>query len=135
MGLENYLITSTVNGILAQRLVRRLCPHCREARPAAPEQIDKFRLRRFVPDGEVTLYHPKGCPECAGAGYLGRLAIVEFLTMSDALRRLVIEHAQARQIEELAIHEGMDTMTDDGMRKALAGMTTVEEVLRVTTDF
>ena len=134
MGLENYLITSTVNGILGQRLVRRLCPQCREAYSAPEAQVDKFRLRRFVPEGEVTLYRPVGCAECAGAGYLGRLAIVEFLVMSDALRRLVMEHAQARQIEAVALTEGMDTMLDDGLRKAVAGLTTVEEIIRVTTD-
>ena len=134
MGLEDYLITSTVNGILGQRLVRRLCPKCRVAYPALPEMVEEMRLRRFVGEGAVTLYRPGGCDECGGAGYRGRLAIQEFLVMTDTIRRLVMSHAQARQIEEVALQEGMHTMYEDGLQKALAGMTTIEEVLRVTSD-
>ena len=134
MGLEDYLITSTVNGILGQRLVRRLCPHCREAYPALPEMVEELRLRRFTPEGEVRLYRPRGCEACGEAGYKGRLAILEFLVMSDDLRRLVMSHAQARQIEEQALKEGMHTMYEDGLRKAVMGLTTIEEVLRVTSD-
>jgi len=134
MGLEDYLITSTVNGILGQRLVRKLCPHCREEYPALPELVDEMRLRRYVPVGPVKLCRPTGCEACGGNGYRGRLAIQEFLVMSDALRRLVMSHAQARQIEEVALQEGMTTMYEDGLQKALAGLTTIEEVLRVTSD-
>ncbi|MGI9212406.1 MAG: type II secretion system ATPase GspE [Methylococcaceae bacterium] len=134
MGLEDYLITSTVNGILGQRLVRKLCPHCREQYPALPEVVEEMRLRRFIPEGTVYLFRPKGCDQCIGAGYRGRLAIQEFLVMTDALRRLVMSHAQSRQIEEVALQEGMSTMYEDGLRKSLAGLTTLEEVLRVTSD-
>ncbi|UZR28671.1 type II secretion system ATPase GspE [Methylococcus mesophilus] len=134
MGLEDYLITSTVNGILGQRLVRRLCQHCREPHPALEEVAEEMGLRRFQRDGEVVLYRPVGCEQCGGTGFRGRLAILEFLVMSDEVRRLVMSHAQARQIEEVALREGMHTMYDDGIRKALMGLTTVEEVLRVTSD-
>jgi general secretion pathway protein E len=134
MGLEDYLITSTVNGILGQRLVRRLCQHCREPHPALEEVAEEMGLRRFQRDGEVVLYRPVGCEHCGGTGFRGRLAILEFLVMSDEVRRLVMSHAQARQIEEVALREGMHTMYDDGIRKALMGLTTVEEVLRVTSD-
>jgi general secretion pathway protein E len=134
MGLEDYLITSTVNGILGQRLVRRLCQHCREPHPALEEVAEEMGLRRFQRDGEVVLYRPVGCEQCGGTGFRGRLAILEFLVMSDEVRRLVMSHAQARQIEEVALREGMHTMYDDGVRKALMGLTTVEEVLRVTSD-
>ncbi|MDD2769523.1 MAG: type II secretion system ATPase GspE [Methylococcus sp.] len=134
MGLEDYLISSTVNGILGQRLVRRLCQHCREAHPALEEVAEEMGLRRFQRDGEVTLYRPVGCEHCGGSGFRGRLAILEFLVMSDEVRRLVMGHAQARQLEEVAIREGMHTMYEDGIRKALMGLTTVEEVLRVTSD-
>ncbi|QSA99122.1 type II secretion system ATPase GspE [Methylococcus sp. EFPC2] len=134
MGLEDYLITSTVNGIIGQRLVRRLCPHCKESYPALPEMVDELKLRRFQPQGEVRLHKPGGCELCDGTGYKGRLAILEFLVMSDDLRRLVMTHAQARQIEEQALKEGMHTMYEDGLRKAVAGLTTIEEVLRVTSD-
>ncbi|QJD30704.1 type II secretion system ATPase GspE [Methylococcus geothermalis] len=134
MGLEDYLITSTVNGILGQRLVRRLCQHCREPYPALEEVAEEMGLRRFQRDGEVVLYRPVGCEHCGGTGFRGRLAILEFLVMSDEVRRLVMSHAQARQIEEVALREGMHTMYEDGIRKALMGLTTVEEVLRVTSD-
>ena len=134
MGLEDYLITSTVNGILGQRLVRRLCQHCREPYEALPEVVAEMRLDRFNQNYSVTLYRPVGCPECDHNGYRGRLSIQEFLVMSDDLRRLVMSHAQARQIEEQALKEGMRTMYDDGLRKAVAGLTTIEEVLRVTSD-
>jgi general secretion pathway protein E len=134
MGLEDYLIASTVNGILAQRLVRRLCQDCRQPYPVLPEVAQELRLRAWQPDGELILYHAGGCDRCEQSGYRGRLAIVEFLVMSDDLRRLVMSHAQARQIEERALQEGMRTMYDDGVRKALAGLTTVEEILRVTSN-
>jgi len=134
MGLEDYLITSTVNGILGQRLVRRLCPHCRETYPALQEMVYELKLDRYQPDGEVLLSRAVGCERCDGLGYKGRLSIVEFLVMTDDLRRLVMTHAQARQIEELALKEGMHTMYEDGMRKAVLGLTTIEEVMRVTSD-
>jgi general secretion pathway protein E len=133
MGLEDYLITSTVNGILGQRLVRRLCPNCREPYSAMAEMVEEMRLARFA-DGPVILHRPRGCEQCDGTGYRGRLAIQEFLVMSDGIRRLVMSHAQSRQIEEMALQEGMYTMYEDGLRKAVIGLTTIEEVLRVTSD-
>jgi len=134
MGLEDYLITSTVNGILGQRLVRRLCPHCREPYVAAPEVVTEMKLRRFVAEGDVTLYRPRGCERCDQRGYKGRLSIIELLVMSDEIRRMVMEHVQARHIEEQALTEGLLTMHADGVRKAVEGLTTIEEVLRVTSD-
>ncbi len=134
MGLEDYLITSTVNGILGQRLVRRLCPYCHEKYEALPEVVAELKLRRFQPRGDVMLPKPVGCEKCDGLGYKGRLSIQEFLVMSDDIRRLVMTHAQSRLIEEQALKEGMDTMYEDGLRKAVAGLTTIEEVLRVTSD-
>jgi general secretion pathway protein E len=134
MGLDDYLLTSTVNGILAQRLVRRLCVHCRKPVEALPEVVREMRLRRFVPEGPVILHAPVGCAECSGIGYLGRMAILEFLVMSDPLRRLVLAHSESNQIQAKAVEEGMETMYDNGLRKALSGLTTIEEVLRVSTD-
>jgi general secretion pathway protein E len=134
MGLEDYLITSTVNGILGQRLVRRLCEHCKVPYPVLPEVAAETGLDRFFGNCEPVLYRPVGCERCNGIGYRGRLAIMEFLVMSEAIRRLVLRHAQAREIESLAIEEGMSTMYQDGLKKAIAGLTTLEEVLRVTTD-
>ena len=133
MGVEDYLLTSTINGILAQRLVRRLEPTHAEKYPASPEEIDKFGLRRLQPEGEIYLYRPRGSA-IAPTGYLGRTTIMEFLVMDDELRRAVMRHAGMGEIEQLARKAGMRTMYEDGIVKALQGLTTIEEVLRVTED-
>jgi general secretion pathway protein E len=134
MGLEEYLLTSTVNGILAQRLVRKLCPDCKKPHQASPELIKELRLRRFVPDGDITLYKPVGCSSCGGMGYRGRMAIIEFLQMTDPIRKLIMAHEEAGAIQKLAIDEGMSTMFENGLTKAIQGMTTIEEVMRVTSE-
>jgi len=134
MGAEDYLLTSTVNGILAQRLVRTLCPKCRQPHKALPEVIEQMSLRRYVSDGDIVLYKPVGCPECAGTGYWGRICIIEMLMMSDNLRSLIMRHATAGDLRAAAIIEGMETMFENGLRKSLAGITTIEEVLRVTRE-
>ncbi len=133
MGVEDYLLTSTINGILAQRLVRRLEPTHAERYEASPEEIEKFNLRRYQPQGTIYLYHPRGSA-LAPTGYLGRTTIMEFLVMSDELRRAVMRHAGMGELEQLAKQAGMRTMYEDGIAKALAGTTTIEEVLRVTED-
>jgi general secretion pathway protein E len=133
MGLEEYLLTSTVNGILAQRLVRKLCPVCKEIYVAAPEIVKELRLRRFAPDGEIVLYKPVGCSACAGMGYRGRLAIIEFLPMTDPVRKLIMAHEEAGAIQKLAIKEGMETLYENGLVKVMQGITTLEEVMRVTS--
>jgi len=134
MGAEDYLLTSTVNGILAQRLVRTLCLKCRQPHAALPEVIEQMGLRRFQDKGEIVLYKPVGCAECAGTGYLGRVCILEMLTMSDSIRSLIMRHASAGDLRAAAIKEGMETMFENGLRKAMAGTTTIEEVLRVTRE-
>lgn len=133
MGVEDYLLTSTINGILAQRLVRRLEPMHAERYLASPEEIEKFSLRRYQPHGDIYLYHARGSA-IAPTGYLGRTTIMEFLVMSDELRRAVMRHAGMGEIEQIARDAGMRTMYEDGIAKALAGETTIEEVLRVTED-
>jgi general secretion pathway protein E len=134
MGLEEYLLTSTVNGILAQRLVRKLCSECKIPFQATPELVKEMRLRRFVPDGDITLYKPVGCAACGGMGYRGRLAIIEFLLMTDPIRKLIMAHEEAGAIQKLAIAEGMLTMFENGLTKAIQGITTIEEVMRVTSE-
>ncbi|WP_457668863.1 type II secretion system ATPase GspE [Thiolapillus sp.] len=135
MGVEDYLITSTINGILAQRLVRRLCPHCKEAYEPLPELVEELGLDRYTGQGEpVTLYRPVGCNECGGSGYFGRLSLTEVLVMNDELRRLVMRHANAGEIQQAAIDDGMDTLRQDGLRKSVSGLTTLEEVARVAED-
>jgi general secretion pathway protein E len=134
MGVEDYLLTSTVIGILAQRLVRTLCQSCKEAHVALPEIVEQMGLHRFSSDREITLYKPKGCPQCAQTGYSGRISIMEMLPMTDPLRSLVMKHATASDLKTEAIREGMLTMYEDGLRKAVRGITTFEEVLRVTRE-
>jgi general secretion pathway protein E len=134
MGLEEYLLTSTVNGILAQRLVRKLCPDCKSPYQAPPELINELRLRRFAPNGDIILHKPVGCSSCGGMGYRGRMAIIEFLQMTDPLRKLIMAHEEAGAIQKLAIEEGMSTMFENGLTKAIQGVTTIEEVMRVTSE-
>ncbi len=133
MGVEDYLLTSTINGILAQRLVRRLEPQHAQRYPASPEEIEKFGLRRLQPEGEIFLYRAQPSA-IAPTGYLGRTTIVEFLVMNDALRSAVMRRAGMGEIEQIARAAGMRTMYEDGLSKALQGYTTLEEVLRVTED-
>lgn len=132
MGVQDYLLTSTVNGILAQRLVRILCTHCCRPYEALPEVIEEMQLNRLTVERPVRLYEAVGCSHCANTGYRGRTAIMEFLPISDPIRRLVLKHADASEIQQAAIEAGMHTMYQDGLAKALQGITTLEEVLRVT---
>ena len=135
MGVEDYLITSTVNGIVAQRLVRRLCPSCRQSYTAMPELVEELNLQEFSADnGEVTLYRANGCDECGGSGYHGRLCLTEVLVMDDNIRQLVMRHASSGDIQRAAIEGGMATLHRDGIRKSIAGLTTLEEVARVAED-
>lgn len=131
MGVPDYLLTSTINGVAAQRLVRKLCPHCREAREPDAELLDRLGAGDEPPR---VLYHPTGCDKCNGGGYSGRSALLEVLVMDDTLRRLVLKRADAREIEQAAIEGGMMTIYRDGLRKAAEGITSIEEVLRVTWD-
>jgi general secretion pathway protein E len=133
MGVEDYLLTSTVNGVLAQRLVRRLESTHAESYEALPEVVEEFGLRRYRPNGKVQLYKPMPSP-LTSTGYLGRTTIMEFLVMSDPLRRMIMQHADMGKLEEQARAEGMRTMYEDGLVKSLGGTTTIEEVLRVTSE-
>ena len=133
MGVEDYLLTSTVNGILAQRLVRRIEPTHMERYEALPEVVEEFGLRRFQSEGTIHLYRPKPSA-LTPTGYLGRTTIMEFLVMNDGLRRLVMKHAGMGELEEAARASGMRTMYEDGLVKAMQGLTTIEEVLRVTQE-
>jgi general secretion pathway protein E len=134
MKVEDYLVTSTLNGVMAQRLVRTLCEECRKPRRMLPEYVERMGLDFFLQRQDATLYEAVGCEACHGSGYRGQMAIIEVLLMSDGIRRLILSHAEAREIQRLAAEEGMRTMYQDGLLKALEGHTTVEEVLRVTRD-
>jgi general secretion pathway protein E len=132
MGVEDYLVTSTVNGVLAQRLVRKLCPHCREPYRVLPALVGEIGLDTAM--DEAVLYRAKGCEHCLGSGYFGRVAVLEFLPLSDALRMLVHERATPQKIQEAATEAGMISMYHDGLRKARQGMTSLDEVIRVTRE-
>jgi len=133
MGVEDYLLGSTINGILAQRLVRRLDPETAIPYEALPEVIKQFELEKYTDERPIRLWKP-GSSAANPSGYRGRRAIMEFLTMSDPLRRLVMQRASEGEIEKQARAEGMRTMYEDGIAKAVAGITTLEEVMRVTQE-
>jgi general secretion pathway protein E len=133
MGVEDYLLCSTINGILAQRLVRRLEPTHAEAYEALPEVIKEYDLEKFAAERPVKLYRPMPSA-ITPTGYFGRTTIMEFLTMTEPLRRLVMQHADELKLQAQAQAEGMRTMFEDGLAKSLAGVTTIEEVLRVTQE-
>jgi general secretion pathway protein E len=133
MGLEDYLLTSTINAIAAQRLVRTLCHNCKEPFPAPPDLRARLNLAEEggVP---VMLHRAVGCAACSFTGFSGRTMIVELLLMSEPLRRLVLRHAEAGELRQVAMEEGMRTMYAHGVAKVLAGVTTIEEVARAVRD-
>ena len=132
MGMEDYLLTSTVNAVVAQRLVRTLCMACRKPEPALPGLIDQLGIRRFVAAETVIFYKAVGCEACSGTGYFGRTTVLELMSMNDAVRAKVLAHAESNDIEKTALENGMRSMFEDGIRKALAGVTSIEEIMRAT---
>jgi len=133
MGIEPYLVSSSVIAIAAQRLVRTICPHCK-----APLEVSEVQLREIgltpkdVPDGHI--YHGPGCNKCFGSGYLGRTAIFEMLVMDSQARRLTLQRVDSGTIKEKAVDLGMRTLRADGARRVAMGVTTIEEVVRVTQE-
>ncbi len=132
MGVEDYLLASALRGILGQRLVRCLCPACREPYRPPPELARSTGLDRLAPAAELTLYRSRGCPACGGTGYHGRTVIAELMVLTDSLRRLILARPDAGALAAAAREEGMVEMRRDGLAKALAGVTTLEEVLRAS---
>jgi len=130
MGVEDYLLTAVLRGIMAQRLVRRLCPECRQAAPAPPELVARFNLERRTESRPIMLSHAVGCAACRQTGYRGRAAIAEFLEMGPEIERLIFARADHTTIERAAVAGGMEVMFDAGLAAALAGETTIEEVTR-----
>ncbi|MDN5293149.1 MAG: type pilus assembly protein PilB [Eubacteriales bacterium] len=129
MGVEPFLIASSVLAVTAQRLVRKICPNCKE--PYRPGPDDPVRLLlNLPPDENITLYRGRGCGQCNNTGYYGRVAIHELMLMNGEIRRLVNQRASRDEIKEAAIRSGMRTLFQDGVRRVMAGETTVEEVLK-----
>lgn len=130
MGVENFLIASAVAGVLAQRLLRLICPKCKES--YAPPRDAVKRLGMNIEEGtEVTFFRGRGCDFCKGAGYKGRIGIYELMPITDKIRDLVLANSSSYAIKEAAVEAGMKTLRDDAMQKILLGLTTVEESLRV----
>lgn len=133
MGIEDYLITSTIAGIIAQRLVRTLCQHCKSAHTPSSEVITEFKLDSYSVQ-TPTLYHSTGCDECNGSGYKGRTVILEQMEFDDSLRTKIIAHADGASLQVHALSQGMRSMREDGIEKALSGITSLEEVINATQE-
>jgi len=133
MGVESYLITSSVNGVLAQRLVRTLCSHCKESYQPGAELLASTGLGRFCPPGQP-IYRAVGCAQCRQSGYRGRTGIHELFLLDEPMRRAIIEGRDASALHALAAQGGMLSLFEDGLRKVAAGVTTLDELARVTQD-
>jgi general secretion pathway protein E len=130
MGVEDYLLASSLLGVLAQRLVRQVCHKCRQPAELGAEVLREVGGERETP----TVYEGRGCEECAHTGYRGRSGIYELLLMTDTVKQLVLKRSSADVIKDAAVHEGMRTLREDGWRKVFTGVTTVAEVVRVTQE-
>jgi general secretion pathway protein E len=131
MGCEPYLFSSVLNGVLAQRLVRRICPVCRVPKAADAAELAALGV---ASTGAEELFHGKGCDECRGTGYRGRIGIYELLRVTESIRSLIVRKAPAAEIRREAIAQRMVTLREDGWARACAGLTTIAEILRVTED-
>ncbi len=134
MGVERYLITSAVNGVLAQRLVRKLCTGCKAEVELSWEDVQQSGLSAFMPDGNRLVYQATGCDACTGTGYAGRAAIHELFALDDEMHRVIMSGADATLLHAAARRQGMITLYEDGLRKVAEGVTSLEEVMRVTQD-
>jgi type IV pilus assembly protein PilB len=130
LGVEPFLVAPAIIGVSAQRLVRRLCLSCREEYPMPTEDV--ARLFGEVGGRPIKLWRGRGCANCAGTGYSGRLAIHELCHLTEPIRRLVARNASILDIQALALEQGFRPMLHDGVKKALRGLTTLEEVERAS---
>lgn len=133
MGVEPFLLSSVLTGVLAQRLVRRLCPHCREPYAVDPALLERLGIAEH-PGDPSTFYRPVGCPSCKGSGYAGRMAVFEFIRIDRDMAGLILHRADTRTIAEAAARAGFGTLRADGIAKARLGLTALEEVLRVASE-
>jgi len=133
MGIEPFLICSSVLAIIAQRLLRKVCDKCKEVYSITPDIARKVGLSKFIDNQEeIKLYRGKGCKHCVNSGYKGRVGITEIILLSPAVKELILNRAGEVNIKKKAREEGMQTMREDALQKVLAGLTTLEEVLRIT---
>lgn len=132
MGIDDFLLSSTVNGVLAQRLVRKLCPHCKRNYQPSQQLIDDLNLVSILADEKPSFYSAVGCDACDGTGYRGRLAIMELLVMTENIKQQVMSRVSASVIASEAVNEGMIPIFNDGIYKVARGLTSLEEIKRVT---
>ena len=131
MGIESYLIADSVIGVIAQRLVRRLCPSCKRARLATTEE------KRFMSRSEaenLKIYEPVGCPQCDNTGFKGRIGVYEIMTMTPALKNIISKKGGADEIKEQALAEGMHTLRMSAAEYVAEGITSYDEALRISFD-
>ena len=135
MGVEPFLVASSLMGVLAQRLVRTLCKECREDYLPTPEELREIGITaKMLLDAGGRLYRPTGCNECNNTGYRGRLGIYEMMMLDDDIRQLILKNVDSGTIKKQAVAKGMKTLMDDGARKVLRGVTSIAEVLSVTQE-
>ncbi|MBI3602035.1 MAG: Flp pilus assembly complex ATPase component TadA [Candidatus Omnitrophica bacterium] len=132
MGIEPFLICSSVIAVVAQRLIRRVCPKCREVYTLPKEGIAQFRVNQLMPQHNMTFYRPKGCEKCFNTGYQGRVGITETLVLTSKVRELILARASEMEVKACAREQGMKTMREDAVLKACRGLTSLEEVVRLT---
>ncbi len=131
MGIEPYLIADSTIGVIAQRLVRRLCPECKRQKKADEEELELLQL---APDADVTIYEPCGCPRCDGAGFRGRIGVYEIMEVTQSLKSIISKNGSAEDIKKKALEEGMSTLRMSATRYVLEGITSVQEMMRVSFD-
>ena len=131
MGIEPYLIADSTIGVIAQRLVRRLCPECKRQKKADAEELELLQL---APDADVTIYEPCGCPRCDGAGFRGRIGVYEIMEATQSLKSIISKNGSAEDIKKKALEEGMSTLRMSATRYVLEGITSVQEMMRVSFD-
>ncbi len=130
MGVEPFLVASSLLGVIAQRLIRRVCFKCRVRHEPSDFQLGELALKRLPPD--ATFYRAEGCPHCSQTGYSGRTVIHELLVIDDTLRSLIVRNSDAGIVKKAAIAAGMTTLREDGVKKVLQGITTIDELMRAT---
>jgi type II secretory ATPase GspE/PulE/Tfp pilus assembly ATPase PilB-like protein len=127
MGLEPFLVASTVEGLMAQRLVRRICKSCKKELKGSESEVSSL-----LPPDVKTVWKGTGCDDCRGTGYRGRQGVFELLVVDDEMREMILKREAANRLKKYAIDHGMRTLRDDGWDRVRAGVTTAEEVLRIT---
>jgi general secretion pathway protein E len=131
LGVEPYLLASSLLGVLAQRLVRQICPACKAPYEPTPSELEQWGLHRDR-RGLGQFFHGRGCPDCMGTGYRERIGTFELLVLNEKIRELILHRAKASSIKEAAVANGMTSLRDDGIAKVAEGGTTMDEVIRVT---